>query len=474
MSVSGDSILSPTGCLEKWAQEIDRLNNEDNERPDFTTIHGKDCTEVHAKDLALSAFLGDAWVAAASDCDHVADRSQVVLLTGANGFLGRAVCMQWLQRLAKTDGKLLCIIRANSDDAARDRLDQVFASATPELLALYQDLSGKHLEVFAGDAAEEFLGLGEEQFTRLTKRVDRICHVAALVNHRLSYNHLFGPNVAGTAEIIRLATTGRKKTIDFVSTEGVLPLLDTSSANNEDALPLASVALVDSYAGGYATSKWAAEVLLHQAHLEFGVPVNVLRGNMMLAHQLYTGQINTADMFTRLLYSIIVTGLAPYSFYPLAENGDRLPAHYDGLPVDVVAASLVGVADQAHQAYRAFNINNYHDDGLSLDNFVGWIESAGYSVTFMQDYSQWYARFRDKLTTLPEERKRHSALEILGAFGTPNQLGTDQIVDCDNFKQLAGVLFAGGLPHLDESFIHKCLGDMRYLGLIEEPAALRQ
>jgi len=61
----------------------------------------------------------------------------------------------------------------------------------------------------------------------------------------------------------------------------------------------------------------------------------------MLPHQEIPGVINTADMFTRLLYSVIVTGLAPKSFHHLAADGSRMPVHYDGLPVDVVAASVI-------------------------------------------------------------------------------------------------------------------------------------
>ena len=94
---------------------------------------------------------------------------------------------------------------------------------------------------------------------------------------------------------------------------------------------------------GYADSKWAAEQLLHSAHRRFGLPVNVFRGDMMLAHRRYQQQINVPDIFTRLLYSVIMTGLAPASFYRLEPDGSRPRAHYDGLPVDFIAAAIVGI-----------------------------------------------------------------------------------------------------------------------------------
>jgi len=394
-----------------------------------------------------------------------------VLLTGANGFLGRSICIQWMEKLAKVNGKLVCIIRAESDLKARQRLDDVFASADAELKQLYHNLAEGHLEVVAGDAGEKYLGLSEQKFAQLATDVSRICHVAALVNHRLSYQHLFGPNVVGTAEVIRLAATTKKKSIDFVSTEGAIPLLDPGAPNNEDALPVATLPLMDSYAAGYATSKWAGEVLLRKAHQQLGLPVNILRGNMMLAHRSIPGQINTADMFTRLLYSIVVTRLAPHSFYPLGMDGKRQPGHYDGLPVDVVAASVIASGETQHLDCRAININNYNtDDGNSLDSFVDWIESLGYPITRIDDYHQWFARFRDKLNTLPEEQKRLSALELLGAYQQPNLLESALVIDCDNYKTIVSNLYGNsGLPHIDEKFIHKCLNDMQLTGLIAAP-----
>lgn len=61
---------------------------------------------------------------------------------------------------------------------------------------------------------------------------------------------------------------------------------------------------------GYAASKWACEVRLREAHDLFGLSVNIFRPDMILAHSRFRGQINVPDMFTRLLFSIVETGLA--------------------------------------------------------------------------------------------------------------------------------------------------------------------
>ena len=55
----------------------------------------------------------------------------------------------------------------------------------------------------------------------LVKEVDCICHVAAQVTWVLPYRLLRTPNVLGTLEVIRLACTGKRKALFFVSTSGV-------------------------------------------------------------------------------------------------------------------------------------------------------------------------------------------------------------------------------------------------------------
>jgi len=65
--------------------------------------------------------------------------------------------------------------------------------------------------VVSGDVSEPLLGLDFSTYERLAKEVDAICHGAALVNHLLAYEHLFRPNVIGTAEIIRFCDYSQKK-----------------------------------------------------------------------------------------------------------------------------------------------------------------------------------------------------------------------------------------------------------------------
>jgi fatty acid CoA ligase FadD9 len=207
-------------------------------------------------------------------------------------------------------------------------------------------------------------------------------------------------------------------------------------------------------------------VLLRDAHDRFGLPGTVLRPNMILAHRRWAGQINVPDMFTRLLFSLVETGLAPASFY------DAGPAHYDGTPVDVLARAMVAIALGGGKTLRVFNtINHLHDDGISLDSFAGWVESAGYPLHRMTNHADWHARFTEKLRQLPDERRRHSSIDLVDFFARP-LVANGLRVDTTGFAGvLATVQPPLEIPHLDEGFIHKYLADMVLLGLLPQPAA---
>ena len=467
-----NSILSPAGNAKQWARAIEtELRSEQSTTPTFATVHGRDARQLNAADLDIARFI-DAEILEHAPMDPPPDVSRTVLLTGATGFLGRFLCLEWLERLAADNGKLICLIRAADHEAARRRLAAAFEGADPALERRFRTLAGRHLEVVVGDVAEARLGLTDGQFARLADEVDRIVHPAALVNHVLGYEDLFGPNVAGTAEVIRLALTHRQKPIDFVSSVATTLLLDRSAGNNEDSPLMQKIALTDTYGAGYGASKWAAEHLLHSAHRRYGLPVNVFRGDMMLAHRRYQGQINVPDVFTRLLHSVIMTGLAPESFYGLQPDGSRPAAHYDGLPVDFVAAAIAGISAAAHREIRTFHVLNYHaDDGLSLDTFVDWIQSAGYAVERVPDHRQWIQRFEAKLRALPDEQRQHSSLSVLDSLRHPYS-ASEPMIGSQHFEEGVRALPIGPeAPHLTREFIDKCLDDMRRLGLIPAPDA---
>jgi fatty acid CoA ligase FadD9 len=477
LSVPVSVILNPAGSVKRLARYIESALASDGEGgpATFAKVHGVDAKVIHAFDLKLEKFFATDVLAAAGAASPPRAETRTVLLTGANGFLGRFLCLEWMQLLARVNGKVICMIRGVDAAAARARLDQAFGVIDPILAERFRTLAANHLEMLAGDLAAPRLGLSEADYERLAESVDQIVHPAALVNHMLSYQNLFEPNVVGTAELIRLALTGRQKRFDYVSSVAVPhmnPALTHASEDTDARIGAETIPLGDHYAQGYGISKWAGEMLLRDAHQRFGLPVNVFRADMILAHSRFKGQINVPDMFTRLLFSIVKTGIAPGSFYELEADGGRPRAHYDGLPVDFIAATMQQIGGRPHDGFKTYNFVNMHDDGISLDRIVDWIVSAGYPVQRIKDHADWRQRFADKLRHLPDEERQHSSLTILGHFAHPHRAHPEPL-KFDNFIAAVRNIPAGpDVPHLSEVFIHKYLDDMRRLGLLSEAARM--
>ncbi|NIJ17875.1 carboxylic acid reductase [Sphingobium vermicomposti] len=466
VDVPASVINNPAGSLQDLERYIERARSGASTAPTFASVHGRDANEIRASDLTLDRFIPQSVLDAGSKALPPATEVRTVLLTGANGYLGRFLCLEWLERMAAVGGRVVCIARGQDAASARRRIAEVFSSDAA-LKVRFEQLADGHLDVLAGDIGEPQLGLSEADWTRLGETIDLIVHPAAFVNHVLSYQQLFGPNVVGTAEVIRLAITHKLKRINYVSTVAAAYLPDGILNETDDIRVKTPVRglVATGYADGYANSKWAGEALLRDAHERFGLPVAIFRSDMILAHSRYEGQLNVPDMFTRLLLSIVQTGLAPKSFY-IGDNG-----HYPGLPVDFTAEAIATLGAQAVNGIQTYHVINPHNDGISLDSFVEWAIAAGYPITRIDDYADWYGRFATALRGLPEEQRQHSSLPLLHQlqYQMPAQYGT--MVSADRFR--ADVIryevgAVNDIPPLSRELIEKYLSDLKRLGLISE------
>jgi thioester reductase-like protein len=419
---------------------------------------------VDAEALRLDLFLSQSELDAARrqvSKDKRRHDAKVVLLTGANGFLGRFLALEILERLP-AEGILYCLVRSSSGSPALERFHSAYQSDRSLGDLVDRQLRDGRLVVLAGDLAQRNLGLQDDTHERLRSEVDRIVHNGAVVDHVLGYRELFAPNVLGTIEIIRLALAGRSKSINYVST--VAARGPSRNPANRADLELAA---------GYSVSKWASERLLRELHNRARVSVRIHRPSHIMAHSTARGQINAEDTLTRLLQGIVLTSLAPRSFY--AEERSTNGAHYDGLPVDAVAraiaaSSLAGEADRPK--YSEHNVVNPHRD-VSLDVITDWVRSAGYPVERVDDYTVWYQAFTSRLSSLGRPRRSQSLLPLIHAWEQP--IGSTAVrYGTKGFRRslfpiarVAETERPIDTPRITEEFIHKCLKDMHILGLIE-------
>ncbi|OBG77151.1 oxidoreductase [Mycobacterium sp. E1214] len=466
-------IVSPANDLQAIANYIE-AERQGTKRPTFAAVHGRGATTVHASDLTLDKFLDEATLSAAPTLPRPTTEVRTVLLTGATGFLGRYLALEWLERMDLVDGKVIALVRAKSDAEARARLDKTFDSGDPRLLEHYRKLAADHLEVIAGDKGEANLGLDSQTWQRLADTVDLIVDPAALVNHVLPYSELFGPNALGTAELIRIALTSKLKPYTYVSTIGVGDQIKPGEfVEDADIRQISATrAINDNYANGYGNSKWAGEVLLREANDLCGLPVAVFRCDMILADTSYAGQLNLPDMFTRLMLSLVATGIAPGSFYELDAQGNRQRSHYDGLPVEFIAAAISTLGAQALDGaagFQTYHVMNPYDDGIGLDEYVDWLVEAGYSIQRIADYGEWLQRFEGAMRALPDRQRQYSLLPLLHNYQHPEKPITGSMAPTDRFRAAVQEAKIGpdkDIPHVSAPVIVQYITNLELLGLL--------
>ncbi|OMC38178.1 oxidoreductase [Mycobacterium sp. GA-1841] len=463
-------IVSPANDLAAIAGHIE-TQRSGSKRPSYASVHGRHAAEVSAADLTLDKFLDAKTLAAAPTLPKARSEVRTVLLTGATGFLGRYLALEWLERMDLVDGKVIALVRAKSDEEARARLDATFDSGDAKLLAHYQKLAADHLEVIAGDKGDENLGLDQQTWQRLADDVDLIVDPAALVNHVLPYSELFGPNALGTAELIKIALTTKIKPYTYVSTIGVGDQIEPGKfVENVDVRQMSAVRQInDGYANGYGNSKWAGEVLLREANDLCGLPVAVFRCDMILADTTYSGQLNLPDMFTRMMFSLVASGIAPGSFYELDADGNRQRSHYDGLPVEFIAESISTLGGQSVESFETYHVMNPYDDGLGMDEFVDWLIEAGYPIERIADYGQWIQRFESTLRALPDKQRQASLLPLLHNYQQPERPMLGALAPTDHFRAAVQEAKTGpdkDIPHVSPAVIVKYITNLQQLGLL--------
>jgi fatty acid CoA ligase FadD9 len=464
-------IVSPASDLQTIADYIEAERTSVAKRPTYASVHGRDATEVHARDLTLDKFIDAKTLAVAPTLPPPSAEVRTVLLTGATGFLGRYLALDWLERMNLVDGTVICLVRAKDNESARKRLEKTFDSGDPELLRHYRNLAAGHLEVVAGDKGEADLGLDHQTWQRLADTVDLIVDPAALVNHVLPYSELFGPNALGTAELIRIALTTKLKPYTYVSTVGIGDQIEPSAFTEDADVRVTSPtrAINDGYANGYGNSKWAGEVLLREVNDLCGLPVAVFRCDMIMADTTYAGQLNVPDMFTRLMLSLVATGIAPGSFYELDADGNRQRAHYDGLPVGFIADAISTLGAQLEQGFATYHVMNPYDDGIGLDEYVDWLIEAGYPIQRIPGYDAWLQRFDTTLHALPDRQRQASLLPLMHNYQRPERPILGSMAPTDRFHAAVQDAKIGpdkDIPHVTAAIIVKYITDLQLLGLL--------
>lgn len=302
--------------------------------------------------------------------------AKTVLLTGSTGFLGAFLLNELLE---STSAKIICLVR--SPDALEEDKPSCTARLRKNLidLGLWSDSIMERVEVLPGDLPRKRLGLSPEKFNDLGERVQVIVHAAAQVNLVYPYAALRGSNVDGTKEILRLACLGGA-TVQYVSTNGVLPPSESGHGWPEDAM-LYVDAVPEKIPDGYGQTKWAAEQLVLEAGRR-GLPVRILRAGTISGHSM-TGAANAWDLLTALFVESIHLG-----FYPNVQGWRA-----EMTPVDFVSKAIVHLGNQTHAKQLVFHLGD--PDPIETKTVFEHFAELGYPTEPM-DFDEWVNLWTEK------------------------------------------------------------------------------
>lgn len=192
--------------------------------------------------------------AAAGIDDHIAPSgAEVVVLTGATGFIGKEIVRQLI------DDNHVQVIYCVAVRKPLAQLPAIFAHPK--------------VHVYHGDLASPHLGLSDADAALIFSRADAVIHNGADVSFMKSYQTLRLSNVASTQELVRLALP-RRIPFHFVSSASTTRLAaqDSFGEMSLSAYPPPPV-LND----GYTAVKWVSEIYLERVNERFGLPVWIHR-----------------------------------------------------------------------------------------------------------------------------------------------------------------------------------------------------
>lgn len=301
--------------------------------------------------------------------EHSMADCRKILLTGATGFLGAYLIRAILHKFPKNGLELYCLVRADSEAAALDRLVR-----NMEHYECWDERYRPYLHPVVGDLSASHLGLSEENWNHLADNIEVIYHNGALLNFVFPYEFLKETNVNGTVETLRLACAGKPKYYHYVSSYSVY---DTPNNKGKRVSENDLLTTSRGFSLAYSETKWVSEKLVWIAR-ERGLQAVIYRPGDITGAA--SGIWDMDDMVSRMVVGMIQMKAIPRTSYCVHMT-----------PVDYVADALVYISRKPEALGKAFNLVN--PKSLPLKTLVSYIRGCGYPIRYIS-FPVWRKRLK--------------------------------------------------------------------------------
>ncbi|WP_018969775.1 thioester reductase domain-containing protein [Rubritalea marina] len=335
-----------------------------------------------------------------------------VFLTGGTGYVGAFLIAEIM---VQTDAQVICLVRGATAEEGKERIKRNMAK-----YHLWEESYEARVEVMLGELTEPFLGLGEEPFFALAKRIDTIFHSGAWVNFVYPYDKLKPAHIDATETVMRLATSDKGKPIafHFISTLGVI--MSTGYSDEDVVMEDAPLEHIEGLLNGYEQAKHVADKMAYIGMTERNIPTAIYRPGMVGGVST-TGEYHKTDEFLSSFYK----GCLQLGSWPL------LNTTWEVVPVDFITKAIVhGTKDPKNLNHAYFTL---HPEPTMVEEYVRFFQDYGYPVRALS-WDVWKRELISQGATKLRDNALFPFVDFIRA------LDTEQVrfpaTDRSNFKRL--------------------------------------